>query len=468
MGFTNVVRLAVQFVSVPILARFLSPEDYGLAAMAMPVILFLMTLADAGLAASLVRSGPPDGPAWHTCFWLSGLFGTAAGLAVALVAPGAASLLGQPRLTAILLTLAAVLPLQSLTLVPGAALQQGGRFGVIATTEITAMGSGVAVAVVLANSGCGVWALVWQQVVFYTVRLVFTLARSSYRPKAIFDLHDARDHLTFGRNLLGAALISFVSRSLENLVIGRVWGTGVVGVYAMAFQFARLPSMLVTGPLQYVLYPHVAAIRGNEREWKVLFLFLTRLLAAGCLPAVALAAAASGPIFTGLLSEKWSPVAPIFVLVAPATAVQPVTALIGTFLMATGRTDVQFRLAARYAALWLAGLLLAVGHGVEAVAAAYTACVLFFTLWSLRISLPVIGCSLLVYARCFLWPGTLTAAALLVYHFAAPAAWWADITLATGLAIVAGGLALALQRRALRDVIGLTLRAIKPSSLDRA
>ena len=120
------------------------------------------------------------------------------------------------------------------------------------------------------------------------------------------------------------------------------------------------------------------------------------------------------------------------------------------------------------AAVWLAGLLLAVGHGVEAVAAAYTACVLFFTLWSLRISLPVIGCSLLVYARCFLWPGTMTGAALLVYHLAAPAAWWADISLAAGLAIVTSGLALAFQRRVLRDVTGLTHRAIKPSSLDRA
>jgi hypothetical protein len=76
----------------------------------------------------------------------------------------------------------------------------------------------------------------------------------------------------------------------------------------------------------------------------------------------------------------------------------------------------------------------------------------------------VIGCSLLVYARCFLWPGTLTAAAILVYHLAAPAAWWADISLATGLAIVASGLALALQRRALRDVTGLTLRAINRPS----
>ena len=62
------------------------------------------------------------------------------------------------------------------------------------------------------------------------------------------------------------SLISSASRSLENLVIGKVHGAGPVGVYSMAFQFARLPFMLVTGPLQYVLYPHVAAIREDRAK----------------------------------------------------------------------------------------------------------------------------------------------------------------------------------------------------------
>jgi O-antigen/teichoic acid export membrane protein len=68
IGCINVVRLFVQFFSIPVLARLLAPADYGLAAMAMPVILLLMMIADAGLGSSLVRTGATDGPAWHTCF----------------------------------------------------------------------------------------------------------------------------------------------------------------------------------------------------------------------------------------------------------------------------------------------------------------------------------------------------------------------------------------------------------------
>ena len=71
MSSVSVLRLLVQLLSVPVLARFLSPEEYGLAAMAMPVILFLMMLADSGLGSSLVRTSETDEPAWHTCCWLS-------------------------------------------------------------------------------------------------------------------------------------------------------------------------------------------------------------------------------------------------------------------------------------------------------------------------------------------------------------------------------------------------------------
>ena len=83
---------------------------------------------------------------------------------------------------------------------------------------------------------------------------------------------------------------------------------------------------------------------------------------------------ASEPIFHLLLSKKWGQAAPIFVLIAPAAALQPVTAIVGTFLMALGRTDVQMRLAMQFAAVWLVGLMLSVWYGIEAVAAAYSIC----------------------------------------------------------------------------------------------
>jgi PST family polysaccharide transporter len=444
------MRLLIQFLAIPVLARLLSPQDYGLAAMAMPVILFVMMIADGGLGTSLVRTGKTNDPAWHTCFWLSAGVGTVVATGIALLSPEIGLLLNEPRLTSIIMVLAVIVPLQTCTLVPAAALQLQGRFGTVAATEIAAIGVSIGVAVICATAGFGVWALIWQQLVFYAVRLTLTLMCSPYRPDLMFNLRDAREHVIFGWNLLGVNLLSFASRSTENLAIGKIYGAGPVGIYSMAFQFARLPFMLVTGPLQYVLYPHIAPFREDRAKLAALFLLLTRVLAMGVLPAVGLVAVASQPIFHLLLSEKWNRAAPIFVLIAPAAALQPVTAILGTFLMALGRTDIQMRLAGQFAAVWLVGLMLSVWYGIEAVAGSYSICAVLFSLWSLRMCLPLMACSLAAYARVLLWPMALTVSAILLYLIVRPTAPHHDVInvfLAATLACIAIAISFIGQRR---------------------
>jgi O-antigen/teichoic acid export membrane protein len=454
----NVVRILVQLFSVPVIARFLTPVDYGLAAMAMPIILFVMMIADAGLGASLVRTGKSDQPVWHTCFWLSAALGVVLAGGMALLSPVAGALLNEPRVVPLITTLAAIVAIQTFTIVPGAALQQQGRFGTIAATEIVAIGASIGTAVVCAVEGFGVWALIWQQLVLYGVRLTLTLTCSPYRPRLIFHWHDARDHVIFGWHLLGINLIGFAGRSLENLVIARIFGAAIVGIYAMSFQFARLPFMLVTGPLQYVTYPHIAAIREDKAKVTSLFLLFTRVLAMVILPSVGLVAVASEPIFHLLLSKKWNQAIPIFVLISPAAAVQPVTAIIGTFLMALGRTDVQKRLAMQNTTVWLAALMLSVWYGIEAVAVTYSICAMLCSLWSLRITLPLLHCSLTDYARALLLPMTLTALAIVLYRIMSSTG--ADhealnVCLAGVLATIASAVALLAQRRELLAALSL-------------
>jgi O-antigen/teichoic acid export membrane protein len=410
----------VQFFALPILARLLSPEDYGLAAIAMPVILFVMAIADVGLGSSLVRTRSGEEFAWHTCFWLSLTVGAALALAIFLLSPIVAYALHEPRLTSIIALLAVIVALQTATMVPAAALQKDGKFGLIAATEFVAIIASIGTAIALAGMDYGVWALIWQQVVFYLVRVVLTMAFSPYRPRLLFRLPDAWEHINFGRNILGVNLITFASRSFENLAIGRVYGPDPVGIYSMASQFARLPVMIVTGPLQYVLYPHVAALRDNKMELARTFLLVTRLVALTIVPAIGLMAIASEPIFHLMLSKKWAEAAPIFVLIAPAAALQPVTAILGTFMMALGRTDLQMRLAAQFAVLWFLGLLASLWYGIEAVALTYSVCSFIFSLWSLRACLPLLGCSLANYGRELLWPAATTGAGILIYLLLAP------------------------------------------------
>jgi O-antigen/teichoic acid export membrane protein len=395
----NMLRLVVQFVSLPLLARLLSPEDYGIVAMAMPILLFVMLFADSGLGVSLVRDQSAGTTAWHSCFWLTTGLGAGLCLVFAVIAPTFAEWMNEPELAAVMATLAVVILLQSLTLVPGAALQKQGLFSRVAAAEIAGVLASIGVAITLALNGFGVWALVWQQVVLYGVRLGLTAILSPYRPRFIFEWQAARGHVVFGWKLLVANAITFAGRSAESIIIGKFRGAADLGVFGMAYQFAKLPWMLVTGPLQFVLFPQVADAQNDPVRLRAQALLVSKVIATLLLAPMALIGAASVPIFDILLSEKWREAAYVFSLIIAAAAIQPVIGVLGTFVLAIGRPDVQLRLTMQATVLWMICLSGSVWYGLYAIAIAYTVSTLAFSVWSLRVMLPLLGCSFQDYSK---------------------------------------------------------------------
>src|ERR1700733_5471968 len=108
MSSVNVVRLSAQFFAIPILSRLLTPDEYGIMGMAMPFMVLAMTLVDAGICMSLVRTSSADWKAWSSCFWLTMLLGLVLAGLMLVLAPVAALVLGEPRLEPIVMTLALV------------------------------------------------------------------------------------------------------------------------------------------------------------------------------------------------------------------------------------------------------------------------------------------------------------------------------------------------------------------------
>jgi len=416
MSTVTVLRMLVQILVVPVLARILSPSDYGVVAMAMPFILFAMMFADAGIGISLVRAPAEDHVTWSTSFWISVLAGLALTLIIVIVGYGAAIFFAEPRLGPVVAALSVVIFLQALATIPGAKLQQQHKFRSIAGIEICAMLVSTLAALITALQGLGVWALVVQQLAHYAVKLLLTLWYSAFRPQRIFKLQHIKEHLVFGRDFLGANFIGFLTQSADNFAIGKVLGAAPVGIYSMAFLFARLPSRIVSGPLQLVIYPHFAQMHTDHAMIRRMFLFMTRIISILVFPAMGMIAAAYLPIFTIVLSQKWAASGHIFQLVAPAVAIQTVTALRGTVVMAVGRSDIILRQSLENGVLWIAALLLSVFFGLEQVAIAFDIVTLLYLPRSLMLSLPLIEMPSATYLRSMLAPIIATALAIAAYE----------------------------------------------------
>jgi O-antigen/teichoic acid export membrane protein len=412
----NLIRVLSQFIALPVLSRLLTPTDYGLVGIAMPFITFAMIITDAGVGVSLVRSsllGEDD--AWSTSFWLILAFGLGLAMTLAALAPLAAYMFGEPRLEPIVIALAYTIGAQAVAVIPGAALQQARRFHTIAAIDIGCVLVSLATALVAGVLGAGVWALVAQQVALFTTRSVAIVVFSPFRPRLAFNFSQIKPHLTFGRDVLGVNVIAHFSGSIDNLVIGQVLGSASVGFYAMPMQFIRLPAIVVTGPLQFVLYSHLAAIKDNLAAIRQTFLLVTRVLGIIIFPSLGMVAAAHFSTFDILLSEKWSQSSTIFMILASAGAVQAMMALGADIMLVLGRSDLRLRTIIEFSLIWLCALLLSVSHGIYWVSIAYNCAVLLYLPRTMRLVLCLIQCSFKSYLEAIAVPALATLTSIVIY-----------------------------------------------------
>lgn len=453
---TNIFRMLAQLFVVPILARFLSPEDYGVVAIAMPFVLLGMMFTDAGVGMSLVRTKDNNPQEWSTCFWLTTCLGLALMLLISLSSPLVAYFFSEPELTPIIMALSFVVFLQSLCIVPGVDLQKGQKFWKVTVTEISSMILSIACALYAAIDGWGAWALVLQQLVQYSVRLLLTLCFMSFRPKIIFELAAIKHHLVFGRDKLGSNFIGFIVNSLDALAVGRVIGTAAAGIYSMGFLFSCLPMRIVGGPVQYVLYPKFAKIHENVDMLRRVFLMTTRILSILIIPAIGMVAVAHEPVFKVLLSEKWALAGVIFMLTAFGGALRAVTGLTGVVMMAMNRVDIELRTTFEYSILRAVLILSAVHFGIEWVAIAFSLSGALYLPRLLQAILPILNCKIIDYLKQLFVPILVTLGFIMIYEiFINTGVYgdWSKIFMAAGLSITGIALSTAVQIKSLRKEI---------------
>ena len=216
-----------------------------------------------------------------------------------------------------------------------------------------------------------------------------------------------------------------------------------------------------------MLYAQLAAIKGDGEAVRRMFLFLTRALAILVFPAMCMVGVAHGPFFRLLLSQKWASSSTLFMLVAPVgeaegkvplKAVEAITALGGTVIMALGRTDIQLRTTIEFGILWVIALLTGAHFGLNAIAIAYDCAVLLYFPRSISFTLPLVRCCIPAYLGVIATPVLITAGTVSVFWLITrevPLNDWRQLGLAAllgGAAVVASAL---LQLRPLIGELGL-------------
>lgn len=362
------LRQGVQFALSIVLARLLTPIEFGTIALLYLFVGIAGAFAEGGLTSALIQRQDTTIEDESTVFWLNMGVGLLMALLFWLSGPAIAALYGIP----VLAPLAGIMALAVLAGAAGAVqraqLTKALDFRpLMAAGAISVLFSGAA-AMSLAWAGYGVWALAAQALVSAAVTTLVLWLASRWRPKLVFSLASARRLFGFGGYMLASTLLETTYSRLYTVLIGKLYGVRELGYYSRADTTAQFPAAILNGIVARVAFPLFARVAddpGRLRANLRLALQGTMFLNA---PAMFGLAAVAEPLVLVLFGEQWRPAAPFLKVLCLVGLMMPFHVLNLQALMGLGRSDLFFRLELIKKAIGIAILVAVSGFGTIAVA----------------------------------------------------------------------------------------------------
>ncbi|MEO8003688.1 MAG: MOP flippase family protein [Betaproteobacteria bacterium] len=391
VALSQAARILSQLASVALLSRLLQPEDYGLMAMAMVVSNCAYLFRDMGTAAAIIQKDRLSPAMVDTVHWTNVALGLLIGAIVLLAAPVVAAAFHAPDLEPLLRVLALVFPLSSFGVSRQALFERESKFSLVAFAEVLASFLGLAVALVLAWGGAGVWSLVAQVFVASAVLTAVFAAASGYRPALSWQRAQFKALLGFSGHLTLFNCVNYLSRNADSMVIGRLLGTAPLGIYSMAYRLMLFPVQNMTWVATRALFPVMSRHQNANAEIARLYLKSIAFIAFLTAPMMAGLAALREPFVTLVFGERWNAVAQVIAWLAPAGFIQSVVSASGTLFMAKGKTDGLFRLGVAGAVVQIAAFTAGSHWGINGVAGWYLTANVILAIPVLHFSTRLIG-----------------------------------------------------------------------------
>lgn len=343
-GVEKFSRQAVQFVIGIILARVLSPDDFGVIGMLAIFIAIAQTFTDSGLSSALIQKKDRTEVDCSTMFFFSIGAGVLFYLLLYATAPLIADFYNMPILTDVTRVVALSIILSGLTAVQNARLTIDLRFRTLSLISIISMVVTGATGLALAYSGWGVWALVFQALAGQIVTSVCTWYCSRWMPKLEFSMTSFKQLWGFGSKLLVSGLINTIYGNLYTLVIGKKFSSAEVGFYNRGNHFALLPAQTVQDMAIKVNFPILAKMQDDDERLLGAYKKLLTVPLYILYPVLVCMAVTAEPLVIVLIGEKWLPCVPIMQVLCIGYMFTPLTHINLNLLYVKGRTDLVLKL----------------------------------------------------------------------------------------------------------------------------
>lgn len=359
---SKTATFGLKFVTVPILARLLSPAEFGVVAVALTVVQFLAMIGGAGLTAALIMQHDADEETVHSVFWANLCMALLMSVCLYAWAAPLGSLMGADESTSLLQVMALLIPLQLAGDAAYTLLAKRMNFSKDAMWSTISESVAAIVAVGMAYLGFGVWALVTQLFCSALIRLVGLYSAARYRPRLFIRLRKLKPLLGFSSGVMGSEIANFVTFQSPMIIIARLLGLADAGAYSVANRFASIPNQVVLTAVMGVLFPAFSHMGGDRKRRSDALMLSTQVTTVLLAPAMFGLWAVAEPAMTVIFGPAWAHAWPVLGLLALAKGIITPCSTFIPYLKGTGHGRALF---------WSAIIRAIVTTGAVALAAWY-------------------------------------------------------------------------------------------------
>lgn len=382
-AWTGLSQSGVRFISflvTAVLARFLTPDDFGLIGMVLVFSGFVSLFNEMGFRAALIQKQDVNEAHFSSVFWFNITISILLMLALILSAPLIADFFKKTELVELVRLLSLTFLIGSPIIVMRAQFSKELNFRSLSIMQLIAAASSGILGISLALLGYGVYALVGQILsssIFFTI-LIWIY--SDWRPRWLFSWSAIRELMGFSIGIIGGNSLNYWVRNADKLLIGKFLGAANLGLYSMAYTIMSLPMGQITNVLAKVMFPALSVIQTQRGRTRMIYLRSIAVIGLLAFPAMLGLMVVADDFVMAIFGEKWQEMIPTLRLLCIGGLLQSVNSTVGWVYKSQGRSDIQFWWILCSGILTFIAVGVGINWGINGVAAAYAIRV-FLTTW---------------------------------------------------------------------------------------
>lgn len=333
-----------QFLIMLVMARLLAPQDYGILGMITIFIAISQSLIDSGFSQALIRKQNRTNIDNSTVFYFNLVVSGCLYVILFILAPYVALFYNTPALCSVMRVICLSIIINSGAVVQRALLTINIDFKSQAKASVISTIIGGIVGILLAFGGYGVWALVFQQLTFYSLNTILLWVFSKWRPLWCYSWESFHELFAFGSKMLASGLLDTIYNNIYIIVIGKLFSASSLGHYVRAKNFSEFPSSNVTGIIQRVTYPVLCKIQTDDDRLREVYRKFLKLSAFIIFPLMVGLASVSEPFVILIIGEKWRFCSELLQIICFSMMWYPIHAINLNLLQVKGRSDLFLRL----------------------------------------------------------------------------------------------------------------------------